>query len=376
MRIGVSALALRGRREKLDSGVARYCAGLIEAWVADPGGYEFVVWVSPQFEVPAEWREQPAIEWRMATGRWARYKTLWELLAGGKASTDSRCDVWFSTAHALPAGVRVATVLSVQDLFTFSHPQFYTMKHRLVIGWAMRRALAQADRLVAISEHTRGELGRRFAIDAERVTVTRLGLSNVGPAVSAAGVEASVERAPYLLTLSTVEPRKNLGRLFEAFARLIRRPEHATLRLVVAGSKGWKTAPIYRRPQELGIADRIDFVGFVPDDQLPALFAGCAAFVLPSIIEGFGLPLLEAMAFGAPAVCSNAGSLPEVGGDVPTYFDPLDVEAMEAALHAELSSSRPREQRAGEGKLRAAGFSWRETAEQTLEALSAAVESR
>ncbi len=134
MRIGVSALALRGRRETLDSGVARYCAGLIDAWVAEPAGHEFVVWVSPRFEVPAEWRRQPAVEWRMATGPWARYKTLWELLAGGKASKDSRCDVWFSTAHALPARARVPAVLSVQDLFTFSHPQSATTEHRSVTG--------------------------------------------------------------------------------------------------------------------------------------------------------------------------------------------------------------------------------------------------
>jgi alpha-1,3-rhamnosyl/mannosyltransferase len=268
-------------------------------------------------------------------------------------------------------------MLTVHDLFTFSHPRLYTWKHRLVIGSAMRHAVPRAAGLVANSRHTRDELGRRFGVPAGRVTVTPLGLGVVAPgepspATSERLAALGVGGGRYLLTLSTVEPRKNLPRLFEAFARLVERPGYADLRLVVAGSRGWKTSAIYRRPARLGIADRVDFLGFVPDADLPSLFTGCAAFVLPSIIEGFGLPLLEAMAYGAPVVCSDSGSLREVGGDVSVYFDPLDVEDMARAIARRLEDPTPRCEVAARGRARAAGVSWRAAARRTLEAVERA----
>jgi glycosyltransferase involved in cell wall biosynthesis len=373
LRVGVSALAMRGSRSGLNSGIARYCAGLIEAWIEDDGGHQFEVWISGAFEVPAAWRRNRNVEFHVAHGPWAGHKTLWELFAGGRAATASACDVWFSTAHAVPLASPVPVVLSVQDLFTFSHPRFYTWKHRLVIGWALRRALRQADGLVAISLHTRAELASRFDIDERAVAVTPLGLGRqVAPiapeSVSVADLRAlGVGGGDYLLTLSTVEPRKNLERLFEAFALVAAQPERLDLRLVVAGRRGWKTAPIYRRPRELGLGDRIDFVGYIPDEDLPKLFARCRAFVLPSVIEGFGLPLLEAMAFGVPVAASDTGSLVEVGGDVPFYFDPEDSVAMAAAIELALAAERARLAEAG--RARAAEFSWQRTAEATLAVL-------
>ncbi len=381
MRIGVSALVLRGPAADLGSGIARYCASLVDAWVASDGGHEIVVWTSPDFEIPERWRRS-RVSFERASGPWARYKTLWEWFSAAAAARSRECDVWFSSAHALPLRPRTPTVLSVQDLFTFTHPEFYTAKHRIVIGSALSRAIRRADGIVAISEHTRGELAQRFGVDAARVTVTPLGLGHRIDPVEASAVPASRLRAlgvggeEFLLTLSTVEPRKNLPRLFEAFTRLIAHPRWADLRLVVAGGRGWKTAPTYERPAQLGIDDRVDFLGFVPDEALAALFARCRAFVLPSIVEGFGMPLLEAMAHGAPVACSRAGALPEVGGDVPVYFDPLDVEDMARALGASLDASVSRVELAERGRERAARFSWEATAARTLEALVAAARGR
>ncbi|MCZ6507145.1 MAG: glycosyltransferase family 1 protein [Acidobacteria bacterium] len=376
MRIGVSALALRSPLESLGSGIARYCAGLLGAWAEDGGDHEFVVWVSPGFEEPEAWRNRPHLSFEVAAGPWSRHKTLWEWWSAGSAARATGCDVWFSSAHAVPMRSPVPTVLSIQDLFTFTHPEFYTLKHRLVIGRALKGALRRAEGFVAISRHTRDELAQRFGIAPEHVAVTPLGLDERIRPLPAAQVSSAELKAlgvggeRYLLTLSTVEPRKNLPRLFEAFARVA--AEEPDLRLVVAGRRGWKTAPIYRRPSELAIADRVDFVGYVPDVDLPKLFARCQVFVLPSIIEGFGLPLLEAMAFGAPVACSHAGSLREVGGDVPSYFDPLDVEAMATAIRARLGSDESREEAAARGRRRAERFSWADTAARTLEALVSA----
>ncbi|MDH3403780.1 MAG: glycosyltransferase family 4 protein [Acidobacteriota bacterium] len=378
MRIGVSALAMRGSAEDLDSGVARYCAALVDAWIVDAGGHELVVWTAPDFELPQRWRGCPTVRFERAAGAWARYKTLWEWFSAAAAARSRGCEVWFSTAHAVPLRPVVPTVLSIQDLFTFTHPELYTRKHRLVIGLALARAIRSADGLVAISEHTRGQLAERFGVARERVAVTPLGLGHRVEPVAASEVPASALAAlgvggeRFLLTVSTVEPRKNLPRLCEAFARLAAEPRWADLRLVVAGSPGWKTAASYRRPRELGIEDRVDFLGYVPDAELAALYARCEAFVLPSIVEGFGLPLLEAMAFGAPVACSGGGALPEVGGDVPVYFDPLDVGDMTRALAELLGAGAARAERAARGRARAARFTWADAAARTLAAVVAA----
>ena len=182
----------------------------------------------------------------------------------------------------------------------------------------------------------------------------------------------SERRGVSLLTLSTIEPRKNLPRLFAAFDRLTRREEFADLRLVVAGAEGWRTRASLEGPARLGIADRVEFAGFVEDRELARLLRSCAGFVLPSIIEGFGLPLLEAMEAGAPCASSRTGSLPEVGGDVPVYFDPLDAHDMERALAELLTMKRSRDEWAQLGSERAASFSWQATAQATLERIEAA----
>ena len=373
MRIGISALAMRGSAERLDSGIAHYCHALVDAMIAERSPHELVLWLSSDFACPPAWQTAPGVEIHRAT--LSGYKTLWEWARGAGAARQTGCDVWFSTAHALPWGLQVPGVLSVQDLFTFTHPEFYTRKHRWVIGHALRRAVLGADGIVAISQHTADEVVRLFPVPADRVKVTRLGfrerLRVLSPDAVAPGDlrDIGVGDGPFLLTLSTVEPRKNLPRLMMAFANLTERPEYRDLRLVVAGRMGWKTEESLGRPAELGIEDRVDFVGYVPDEGLARLFAACEGFVLPSLIEGFGLPLLEALASGVPTASSNAGSLPEVGGELPHYFDPMDVEAMGVALEAVLRQARSRPRDVAVGTAHAGRFRWSDTARATLEVI-------
>jgi alpha-1,3-rhamnosyl/mannosyltransferase len=223
---------------------------------------------------------------------------------------------------------------------------------RATLPLALRRARA----LVCISEATRELLLQRFPrADRSRIHAVPLG---VDPRFFDA-TPASFER-PYILMTGTLEPRKNIARSIEAVAPLADRAE-----LVLAGPRGWRTDEI-----DAALADHaadVRALGHVPEAELPGLYAGAEVFLYPSLQEGFGLPVLEAMAAGAPVVTSNVSSLPEVGGDAVRYVDPLDVGSIRAGVAELLSDEAGRARLRTAGPERARQFSWARTARETLD---------
>ena len=175
--------------------------------------------------------------------------------------------------------------------------------------------------------------------------------------------------ARYLLAVGTLEPRKNLTTLVRAFARLRDRSEiDRAVGLVLAGARGWLDDPIFRTVQSLGLEDAVRFPGFIDDDDLPAVYQGAELVVFPSLYEGFGLPLLEAMACGAPVVASNTSALPEVAGGAAILVDPLDVDGMARAVAGVLGDEALRGRLREDGVARASEFSWETAARRTLDA--------
>ncbi len=167
----------------------------------------------------------------------------------------------------------------------------------------------------------------------------------------------------FVLFVGTIEPRKNLVNLLEALAALKREGHGA--KLVVAGRKGWLSADFDARLRSLGLESDVTFPGFVPDEDLPAVYSAATVFAFPSWYEGFGIPILEAMACGTPVVCSNTSSLPEVVGDAALMVAPDDVRALKEALGRVLSDPELRGRFTAHGIVRAAPFTWQRTAEQT-----------
>ena len=181
---------------------------------------------------------------------------------------------------------------------------------------------------------------------------------------------------PYLLALGNLQPRKNLIRLVDAFVRLAWQGQLAGAQLVLGGQAQWRESELQARVQQSGLAEQIHFPGYVEEPDLPPLYSGALAFVYPSLYEGFGLPPLEAMACGTPVVCSNAASLPEVVGDAAMTCDPRDTEGLAAALAQVIAQPALREELRAAGLRRAARFSWRRCAEETLEVYRAAVKNQ
>jgi glycosyltransferase involved in cell wall biosynthesis len=262
-------------------------------------------------------------------------------------------------------------VVTIYDLSFITHPDLHLPANVAHCLAGTRLAIEHADAIIAISEHTRRDLIERLAAPAERITVTPLAHDASFVRVADPRRLAAVRkryRLPehFILFLGALEPRKNLPRLIEAYATLpaeLRRD----VKLVVAGMSGWLNDSVHGRVGELGLEKSVHFAGYVHADDLSAVYSLATTLAYPSLYEGFGLPVLEAMACGTPVLTSNVSSLPEVAGDAATLVDPLDVSSIASGLHGMLESPSLRAELAGRGRARAASFSWDRCARQTLE---------
>lgn len=274
--------------------------------------------------------------------------------------------LFHSTEHLL-LPLRRPTVLTVHDLIYELFPQYHKKLNYYFLKWAMPIFVRRATAIITVSETTRRDLIRLYRVPAERIWVVPEGPAPHFQPPTPAAVEALRARynlpERYLLTVGTIEPRKNLARLVDAFARLHR--QKLVDALVIAGRRGWLTEDFFAHLVRSPVRDRVILLGYVPDRDLPALYGGATLFVMPSLYEGFGLPVIEAMACGVAVAAARGGALPEVGGDAVCYFDPHSVEDMADVLARCLRDADLRAWLRKKGLDRAAQFSWQRTARET-----------
>jgi glycosyltransferase involved in cell wall biosynthesis len=267
-----------------------------------------------------------------------------------------------TSAPSRPGAVNVVTIL---DVIYARHPEAHTRPMRMGMRVLVPRAARSADRVITISQAAAAEIAELLGVARDRIDVTYLGGRPPGQATPEAELRShlGLGEAPLVLSVSARRPHKNLPRLLDAFARLRAEPEPV---LVLPGYATPFEDDIKAEARRLGIADRVRFLSWTEDPDLEGLYAAAICFVFPSLAEGFGLPVLEAMQRGVPVACSNASSLPEVAGDAAVYFDPLDTGEIAAAIGELLSSPDRREQLVEAGRAQAAKFSWERTARETL----------
>jgi glycosyltransferase involved in cell wall biosynthesis len=273
---------------------------------------------------------------------------------------------------AIPARVPCPLLVSVHDLIPFIFAREMRgqipLDYRVALKYARLR-YRSADRILTLSEHSKQDICRLLGVLEDRVEVVPLGSTLVPSGMTRSEAERKVEEqfgiAPrYLLYVGGTDFRKNLGRLLEAFALM--RSQGYPGRLVLVGETFSMEIPevmrLRERVSQLGLEDGVVFQGYVGDEHLAALFEACDFFVFPSLYEGFGLPVLEAMRCGAPLLISRASSMPEVAGDSAFYFDPEDVPDMAEAFRIAVSDPDEVERRRQRGLVRAAEFSWEKAA--------------
>lgn len=281
-------------------------------------------------------------------------------------------DIVHSTTFCAPRfrRRRKRLVVTIYDLSFVTHPEAHLPANIEHCLRGTKLAIDRADALIAISESTRMELIDKMGAPPERIVVTPLAsdpsLRRVSDPATLAAVRQRYELPErFILFLGAVEPRKNLLRLIEAFAAL--KPDlRRETPLVVAGANGWLNESVRERVDELGLGESVRFPGYIAGEDVAALYSLATVFAYPSLWEGFGLPVLEAMACGAPVLTSDVSAIPEVAGDAAFFVPPMDVEAIAEGLTRLLGDAELRADLAARGLRRAAAFSWERCARETL----------
>lgn len=290
-----------------------------------------------------------------------------------------RCDVFHATDHLLPPFKHAKTVFTLHDLIFRFYPEYHLPLNRWFLTNAIPYFLRRADAIIAVSECTKRDAVRLYDIAPEKIAVIYEGVNPALQPITNSNRLAEIRaryarQQSFILLISTIEPRKNISALVDALRVL--RARGYSHRLLVAGRKGWLYPPIFDHVQQTGMSDAVDFLDFVPDDDLAALLSACEAFVFPSLYEGFGLPPLEAMAAGAPVICSNTSSLPEVVGDAALLIDPRNIGEMANALERVITDHRLRDELRVKGLAQAKKFSWARAARETLAVYQHVMEQR
>src|SRR5580692_3051540 len=299
-----------------------------------------------------------------ATSRPARI--LWEQTALPLAAARRRLDVMLNPGYTAPLFCPCPQVTVFHDLQHKRHPEYFRWFDRpfwrFFLYWAARRSKA----LIAISGATAADLRRFYpCTPTSKIHIVPQGVDPVF-----AEIRSQRHPEPFLLAVSTLHPHKNLDGLLRAFALFRRR--RPDMRLVVCGMHGFVTGPLHQLRRSLGLEESVEFPGWIPRAQLYDLYARAWAFIYPSRFEGFGLPILEALAAGIPMACSAAEPMSGLAGDAAVKFDPDDVDAIAAAMLQITENEALRTRLVEAGPRQAAKYTWKATAEGTLEALRGA----
>ena len=378
MRIGIDYTAAVNQ----GAGIGRYTRQLVQALLALDNRDEVVLLAAgggrlartggtaPFLQVPNARLIHLSLSERALTILWHRLRLpLWAELFTG------RLDLFHSPDFALPPIRQARTVLTVHDLSFMRVPECSQPSLRAYLLRVVPPSVRRADVVLADSQSTRNDVVELLGVSPDRVRVLYPGVDEAFRRVLDTHVLAEVRqryRLPerFVLGVGTLQPRKNLPRLIEAYARS---REDTDIKLVIAGGTGWMYEGIFRRVEDLGLQDEVYFPGYVADEDLPALYTLADLFAFPSLYEGFGLPPLEAMACGTPVVTSNVSSLPEVVGDAALTVDPHDVGALANAMRRVLNEPALRNAMVRRGLAQAQGFTWSRAAGELLHVYHEAV---
>ncbi|MHB0858259.1 MAG: glycosyltransferase family 4 protein [Anaerolineae bacterium] len=353
------------------AGIGRYTRGLVRALAELDHESSYVLFSAGKDPVEEVWpgnfrlRAMPFSDRHMAIV-WQRLRLPLpvELFTG-------RVEIFHSPDFVLPPVAGARTVLTVHDLSFMRYPECSSPPLLAYLMGAVPRSVRRADMVLADSESTRRDLIELLGTDPARVVVVYPGAEDRfrpggDPVLDQAVLDRYGIQSPYILGLGTLQPRKNFRRLIEAFD-MVRRRDKVPHQLVIGGGKGWLYDDIFQMIERLGLQDRVRMIGFVRDDDLPALYRRAAMFAFPSLYEGFGFPVLEAMGCGTPVVTSNTSSLPEAAGDAALLVPPEDVGALAESIGRLLQDQGLGADLREKGLRQVHRFTWRAAAEQLLE---------
>lgn len=360
------------------AGVEHYIYHLVLNLLKTRSGFcRFRLYFRPELQnslLTAQLKKFPEAEIKFWPVDTLRRSGLWpygKYLRQAKFLSGENLSLFHGPANVTSLFYRRPTVVTMHDLIIYEHPEWFPggladlfWRYQLV-----PKTVKFADRIIAVSQATKRQVMRHFRIPSKKITVIYEGIT-IDSDASASSREIDrllpekIGSEKFLLYVGTVEPRKNLVRLIQAFQTIA--PKFPGLKLVLAGKLGWKYEPILSAARAPGLENRVIFTGYVSPEQKNRLYARALGFVYPSLAEGFGLPVLDALRYQVPVLTSNNSSLPEVAGAAAIYVDPLSTNEIVSGLEKLIIDEPQRHQLIDRGKIQATKFSWVQTAAQTL----------
>ncbi|MBI3733361.1 MAG: glycosyltransferase family 4 protein [Chloroflexi bacterium] len=366
--IGLNAQLLNLAGSYRSAGIHRYIYHLLTELPGAAPHHRYVAFLNERQMVSAH----PTLQTRYT--RWPARRPLgriiWEQTALPLATFTERLSLLHALAFVRPVIAACPVVITIYDLSFERMPERFPLFQRLYLRSLTRYSARRAARLITISESTKNDVVQFCGVPPDKVVVTYCGVDEPYRPLSTGEVERfRAEKglpAHFILYLGTLEPRKNVANLVRAYAALPRNgPERP--KLVIAGGKGWGYDDVFAAVEQTGVQSDVIWAGYVPQSELPLWYNSADLFVFPSWFEGFGLPVLEAMACGVPAITSNVSSLPEVAGDAALTVPPADTRALSEAMERALYDLPLRAQMRERGLRQAQSFSWKRTARQTAD---------
>lgn len=303
---------------------------------------------------------------------------LWsQIMLPARLYFKKNIDVLFSPAHYAPRFCPVPLVVTIHDLSYFYYPDEFLKKDLYQLKNWTKYSVIKAKKIIAVSQTTKKDLIKFYQTPEEKIEV----IYNGGPLRHSEPERSEGEESlqknkiiknKYILYVGTLQPRKNLITLIDAFFKFDK--IHPEFKLVIAGKKGWLYEEIFNHVKKLNLEKRVKFAGYVSDKQLETLYERAFCFVLPSLYEGFGIPILQAMSHDTPVISSFTSSLPEIGADACLYFDPTSVDDLVDKLIELKENENLRDNLIKRGKERVKLFSWDKSAEETLKIIKSSFE--
>jgi glycosyltransferase involved in cell wall biosynthesis len=351
------------------TGTENYSLYLIRALIELGAEHRFRLYFN-QAPNPGLFTEYVKVEHRVIP-----FPRLWTQLRLAAETALHPPDVLFVPSHVVPFVHPRRCVVTIHDLGYLYYAQAHTRFQRWHLGWTTKFNARTAQRIIADSQATSNDLQKSYHVAGNKVVVAYpSGAGELHPVTDTAVLQQCRQRyrtgSQYLLYVGSLQPRKNLPTLVRAFGAAVRaKAIDPSIRLVLAGKQGWLPEDLGGIASDEGVKDRVELPGYVPDTDLSALLSGALAYILPSYYEGFGLPVLEAMACGTPVICSDVSSLPEVAGDAAMLVDPHDIAGLAHAMTRICNDPILRQTLIQLGLQRAKTFSWQTCARTVMDVL-------
>ena len=360
--VGINAHLLSSEAGYRQAGIHQYISQVLRHLPREEGRLRYTI-----FTQQGRYLERPNL--MTVPSRWPTERRLvriaWEQIAWPWLAQYYRLDLLHSMAFVTPWVALRPTVVTVYDLSFMYYPESFPRGQRFYLRSQTARSVRQARRVITISESGRQDVHRFFGVPLTQVDVVRPGVEEVYRPFPISVVDQFRQEKGlperFVLHVGTLQPRKNIPILLEALARLAQ----SDVCLVLVGGKGWLFSEIFARVEALGLQDRVMFTGYVPGEELPLWYNAAAVLALPSLYEGFGMPIIEAMACGTPVVAADCSSMPEAIGEAGLLFEPEVVEELVERLTAVLQSPELAQELRQKGLKQAQQFSWKQAGEET-----------